>query len=142
MYSKDYWYGKEVEGRYCDIETVFVRAKIPDNWSSYPHIYFTIEYIGELAKDNSKFETELMQKIFDSNITISIEVNSATLHLISPKWLQRCHCIYRILDSNIQLLKKYDTISLDQGWYNVYQITKNNMQHIQPDDYKFDRTNN
>ena len=26
MYGKSYWYGKEVEGRLSDIETVFVRG--------------------------------------------------------------------------------------------------------------------
>ena len=32
MYGKSYWYGKEVEGRLSDIETVFVRGAVPKNY--------------------------------------------------------------------------------------------------------------
>ena len=40
MYGKSYWYGKEVEGRLSDIETVFVRGQLPENYKEYPHAYF------------------------------------------------------------------------------------------------------
>jgi len=53
----------------------------------------------------------------------------------------RVHVIYRIQDEFVAKLKKTDTLSIDAGWYRVHQITKCNMMEINPDDYKFDRTN-
>ena len=49
MYGKDQWIGKEVEGRYSDLLTYFVRdlgfgIEI-ENLNEYPHYYFTIEYM-------------------------------------------------------------------------------------------------
>jgi hypothetical protein len=43
------------------------------------------------------------------------------------------------MDENVTKLKKTDTLSIDQGWYRVHQVTKCNMMEINPDDYKFDR---
>ena len=40
MYGKSYWYGKEVEGRLSDIETVFVRGQVPQNYKEYPHVFW------------------------------------------------------------------------------------------------------
>jgi hypothetical protein len=48
MYGKDQWRGREVEGRYADMMTYFVRdigegIDVKDI-QEYPHYYFTIEY--------------------------------------------------------------------------------------------------
>lgn len=135
MYGKDYWYGKEVEGRLSDIQTVFVRKTIPDNFLNYPHIYFTIEYI-KMCKELNSWQSIL--NLIDSNQIITLEVNSEVLDFLPISLFQRCHLIYRIVDSNFSRLKETDTLSIDAGWYRVHQITKMNMQEICPDNYKFD----
>ncbi len=132
MYGKKYWYGKEVEGRFADIETVFVREEIPSNFKNYPHIYFTIEYIKKLNFDQ-------IHQILDTNQIVTIEVNEDVFEKIPMSIFNRCHLIYRINDVFVSKLKQTDTISIDAGWYRVHQITKCHLMEINPDNYKFDR---
>lgn len=135
MFGKDFWFGKEVEGRFSDVETVFVRKTIPNSFKDFPHVYFTIEYAKD-CKDNNEWSSVL--NLIDSKQIITIEVNSEVLDSLPVPLFQRCHLIYRIQDSNFERLKETDTLSIDAGWYRVYQITKLNMQEIKPDNYKFD----
>ena len=138
MYNKGYWYGKEVEGRLSDIETVFVRKKIPKNYKEYPHIYFTIEYIRSCI-EGDWFDT--IYNLIDTKQYITIEADKQTYNKIPIGIYNRVHIIYRIQDDNVRKLKNTDTISLDDDWYRVYQITKCHLMEIQPDNYKYDRDN-
>jgi len=137
MYGKSYWYGKEVEGRLSDIETVFVRGQLPKNYKDYPHAYFTIEYI-EMCCVHENWDD--IHTILTTNQYVTIEVNKGTMDKIPMSIFNRVHVIYRIQDDNLAKLKNTDTLSIDAGWYRVHQITKCNMMEINPDDYKFDRT--
>ena len=136
MYGKSYWYGKEVEGRLSDIETVFVRGQLPKNYKEYPHVYFTIEYI-EMCCVHGSWDD--IHTILETKQYVTVESNSKTMDKIPMSIFNRTHIIYRIPDSFVAKLKNTDTISVDAGWYRVHQITKCNMMEINPDDYKFDR---
>ena len=136
MYGKSYWYGREVEGRLSDIETVFVRGQIPKNYKDYPHIYFTIEYM-EMACVHGNWDE--IHAILNTKQYITVEANAKTMDKIPMSIFNRAHVIYRIPDEYVAKLKQTDTLSIDAGWYRVHQITKCNMMEINPDDYKFDR---
>jgi hypothetical protein len=77
----------------------------------------------------------ILDKTFNA---VTLEANSATLKKIPIDMFNRCHIIYRIQDDAVQHLKDTDTFSVDAGWYRVSQVTKCNMMHINPDNYKFD----
>ena len=136
MYGKSYWYGKEVEGRLSDIETVFVRGAVPDNYTEYPHIYFTTEYIEMCCVHNNWKE---IHSILETKQYVTVEANAKTFEKIPMSVFNRAHIIYRIADPNVTKLKKTDTLSIDAGWYRVHQIMKCNLMEITPDDYKIDR---
>jgi len=136
MYGKSFWYGREVEGRFSDIDTVFVRGTVPDNYKDYPHIYFTIEYV-EMACVHGNWDD--IHDILETNQIVTLEANAKTIDRIPMSVFNRAHIIYRIADINVEKLKQTDTISIDAGWYRVHQITKCHMMDIKPDDYKFDR---
>ena len=141
MYGKGQWIGKEVEGRYSDLLTYFVRdlsfgIDIP-NLNEYPHYYFTIEYMKKCSKDTEEIN-QIRQILNETNSAVTIEANLKTIKQIPPDLFNRCHIIYRIDDDVVQLLKQTDTLSIDAGWYRVHQITKCNMMEINPDNYKFD----
>ena len=145
MYGKKQWRGLEVEGRYSDIMTFFVRELDSDkkyglnvsNVNEYPHYYFTIEYMLECFVGTKQLET--IRWILDtSNCAITIEANTETITRIPPDLINRCHIIYRIQDKALQVLKDTDTLSVDAGWYRVHQVTKCNMMEIKPSNYKFD----
>jgi len=136
MYGKSYWYGREVEGRLSDIETVFVRGQVPKNYKDYPHIYFTTEYI-EMACVHENWDE--IHTILETKQYVTIEANEKTMDKIPMSIFNRAHIIYRIQNKHVAKLKNTDTLSVDAGWYRVHQITKCNMMEINPDDYKFDR---
>jgi hypothetical protein len=142
MYGKQQWRGREVEGRYSDIMTFFVRY-LNDNklsvksYNEYPHYYFTIEYMKQI-KTNGQYPLIIREILDTTNCAVTIEANTDTLKNIPVDLVNRCHIIYRIADDAVQVLKDTDTISIDAGWYRVSQVTKCNMMHINPDNYKFD----
>lgn len=147
MYGKNQWKGREVEGRYSDLMTFFVRELDFSNKNSYgldiknlneyPHYYFTIEFMKKSLKEEHYLET-LRWILDNSNSAVTIEANEETLTAIKPDLFNRCHIIYRISDPYLEMLKATDTLSIDAGWYRVHQITKCNMMEISPDNYKFD----
>lgn len=137
MHSKNSWIGKEVEGRYSDIMTLFIRkGKLPSNWKQYPHIYFTIEYIRDSIK--SGHWIDIVEILDTTHSAVTIEATPDTFKDVPVFLFNRVHIIYRIQDANLEKLKKTDTLSIDNGWYRVSQVMKDNMMHISPDDYKFD----
>lgn len=137
MYGKDHWYGKEVEGRLSDIETVFIRKGVlPNDYSNYPHIYFTIEYIEDCVKGTNTWN--VIHELLSTKQMITIEANQQVFNSIPMSIFNRVHIIYRIADPNVEKLKKTDTLSIDAGWYRCSQITKENMLITTPDSYKFD----
>jgi hypothetical protein len=137
MYGKDNWKGKEVEGRYSDIMTLFIRnGALPKEWNKYPHIYFTTEYI-ENRIANNKWE-DIVTILDTSIIPITIEATEKTFDNIPIFLFNRVHIIYRIPNQHVEKLKKTDTVSIDAGWYRVKQITKCHLMDITPDDYKYD----
>lgn len=147
MYGKNQWKGREVEGRYSDLMTFFVRELDFNNKNSYgldiknlneyPHYYFTIEFMKKSLKEEHYLET-LRWILDNSNSAVTMEANEETLTAIKPDLFNRCHIIYRISDPYLEMLKATDTLSIDAGWYRVHQVTKCNMMEISPDNYKFD----
>ena len=146
MYGKNQWRGREVEGRYSDMMTWFIRSLNEDNGldvsiTDYPHYYFTIEYMNRIFQTHTTGipELEIIRTILDStNNVVTIEANKHTLDELPPDLVNRCHIIYRIQDNALQKLKDTDTLSIDAGWYRVHQIMKCNMMEMNPDNYKFD----
>jgi len=148
MYGKQQWIGREVEGRYSDMMTFFVRELGDgidvEDFNQYPHYYFTIEYMrrvinNEIAKLHNP-EIDAIREILDiTHCVVTIEANNSILDLIPPDLFNRCHIIYRIQDTAVQMLKSTDTLSIDAGWYRVHQITKCNMMEINLDNYKYDQ---
>ena len=142
MYGKKQWRGLEVEGRYSDIMTFFVRELIDNKLSvkeykEYPHYYFTIEYMRQI-QSNAQYLSVIRHILDTTNCAVTIEADKGTLKNIPADLVNRCHIIYRIQDDALQVLKDTDTFSVDAGWYRVSQVTKCNMMHINPDNYKFD----
>jgi hypothetical protein len=148
MYGKKVWRGREVEGRYSDIMTYFVRELDKEieneDIAMYPHFYFTIEYVTKMinptvGSTTREMYTNSIRKILDNSYNaVTLEANSTTLKNIPTDLFNRCHIIYRVQDDAMQYLKDTDTFSVDAGWYRVSQVTKCNMMHINPDNYKFD----
>jgi hypothetical protein len=144
MYGKQQWIGREVEGRYSDMMTFFVRELGDgidvENLNHFPHYYFTVEYMRiAVMSESNKHLAEIRGILDTTNCVVTIEANNDIINSIPPDLFNRCHIIYRIQDTAVQKLKDTDTLSIDAGWYRVSQVTKCNMMHIFPDNYKYDQ---
>lgn len=149
MYGKKQWRGREVEGRYSDIMTFFVRELVDNKlsvkeYTEYPHYYFTIEYMRKINTKQSLSETArtyltVIRDILDTtNCVVTIEADTHTLKNIPTDLVNRCHIIYRIQDDALQVLKDTDTLSIDAGWYRCHMIAKMHMQETKPSSYMYD----
>lgn len=144
MYGKKIWRGREVEGRYSDLMTLFVRdlldtpnADIGVNYTEYPHYYFTIEYMRK-CYENTPYIQVIRDILDQTNMAITIEADADTIERLSPDLVNRCHIIYRISDNALQVLKDTDTLSIDANWYRCHMIAKMHMQETKPSNYMFD----
>ena len=88
MKGKSNWYGRECEGRFADIDTVFVRTEIPDNYKEYPHIYFTIEYVRNCNQaylpPTPPDAWDDILEILETNQVVTIEADKGTILKIFP----------------------------------------------------------
>jgi len=149
MYGKKQWRGREVEGRYSDIMTFFVRELVDNKlsvkeYNECPHYYFTIEYMRKinttttLSIDARTYLTVIRDILDSTNCAVTIEADALTLKNIPTDLVNRCHIIYRIQDDALQVLKDTDTLSIDAGWYRCHMIAKMHMQETKPSSYMYD----
>jgi len=142
---KKYWYGKECEGRLTDVETLFI-CDIDDlsleDIELAPHIYFCSGAVEQLLEEDANYEIDwdIINEIIDEKqLTISLEVEPDTLSDIPPMMRIKTHIMYMMVDPDVALLKKNDSIKVVYADYSLYCASIQNMQHVTPDDYKYDR---
>ena len=146
---KDYWYGKECEGRLTDVETLFI-ADINSSWEDdisnggthAPHIYFCSPAIEQMIQGMSEIMNwEWLDEYIDKwNKTITLEVTPDMLENIPAVIRVKVHIMYMMNEKDVRLLKKNDSIKVVYDDYSLYCTSIQNMQHVTPDDYKHDRT--
>jgi len=143
---RKHWYGKEVEGRYTDLETLFI-ADLTDiatdgitSLGKIPaHIYLCAPAVRQLINGIDGFSWETILSLKDDNTFFTLEVNEDMLGLTPPIVRIHCHMLLMFNCYDARLLKKTDSIKIVYDDYSLYTSTVHNMQHVTPDDYKFDR---
>jgi hypothetical protein len=134
---KGYWYGKEVEGRFTDIDTLFIAdfKSLPPNFNiEQPHVYVCSGATQQLIDENN---WQMIFEMIKSRI-ISIEVTPGMLEKVPAMLRIHCHILLMLSASDAKLLKKTDSIKVVYDDYSLYCTTVHNMQQVTPDDYKFD----
>lgn len=132
MRGKDFWYGKEVEGRLYGIYTLFNRNKLGIINDKVKHLYFTIEFWN--VNNCIDIMEEYMHKY-----PVSIEVDNNKYNLLTPNLKVNCHIIYRIKDKNVFDLKNTDSIFIDGEIFNVLCFNKYNAMKVNYIDYSNDK---
>ena len=147
---KDYWYGKECEGRLTDVETLFIDDIDADSWEQEhipggthaPHIYFCSGAVQQIIQGtNEIMDWNWLDEYIDKwNKTITLEVTPGMLENIPAGIRIKVHIMYMMNQKDVRLLKKNDSIKVVYDDYSLYCTSIQNMQHVTPDDYKHDRT--
>jgi hypothetical protein len=135
---RTHWFGKEVEGRFTDIETLFIadidalqiKLQLP------AHVYFCSPATAQLIK---KTEWQWIFDLISDDTIVTIEVTPGMLEQIPPMIRIRTHILLMLECEDAGLLKKTDSIKVLYAPYSLYCTTVHNMQQVTPDDYKFDR---
>lgn len=135
---KTHWYGKEVEGRFTDIETLFIAdmKATYEKLTPCAHIYICSPATQQLV--DRKAWSSIFDMITDTTF-VTIEVTPGMLKHIPPMIRIRAHVLLMLECEDAALLKKTDSIKVVYADYSLYCTTVHNMQHVTPDDYKFDR---
>lgn len=131
MRGKDYWYGKEVEGRLFGLYTLFNRNRLGKITKDVQHLYFTVEF----------WEQEQAVRIIENLLLkypISVEVTNETYKHLTPNIKVRAHIIYRVKDKNVFDLKETDSVFVDGNMFNVLCFTKHNALKVDYNDYSND----
>jgi hypothetical protein len=144
---KDYWYGKECEGRLTDVETLFIadlqafweQESIPGGTTS-PHIYFCSGATEQIINGHDHYDWEWLDEYIGKwNKIITLEVTPGMLEKIPAMIRIKVHIMYMMNEKDVRLLKKNDSIKVVYDDYSLYCASVQNMQHVTPDDYKHDR---
>jgi hypothetical protein len=136
---RTHWYGKEVEGRFTDIETLFIADvkaldKIVAN--KIAHVYFCSGATQQLIEQE---RWDMVFRMISDTSFVTLEVTPGMLEKIPPMIRIRAHILLMLDCKDAGLLKKTDSIKVVYADYSLYCTTVHNMQQVTPDDYKFDR---
>jgi hypothetical protein len=136
---RTHWYGKEVEGRFTDIETLFIAdIKALDKivQGKIAHVYFCSGATAQLIEHD---KWDMVFRMISDTSFVTIEVTPGMLEKIPPMIRIRAHILLMLDCKDAELLKKTDSIKVVYADYSLYCTTVHNMQQVTPDDYKFDR---
>jgi hypothetical protein len=104
-----------------------------------PHIYFCSGAVEQLIENKCTINWDTLNDIVDNkNTTITIEVEPDNLSKIPAIIRIKTHIMYMMIDPDLSLLKKNDSVKILYADYSLYCTSIQNMQHVTPDDYKFD----
>jgi len=135
---RTHWYGKEVEGRFTDIETLFISdiKALYEKLEVPAHVYFCSPATAQLIKQDDWMN---MFELISDNTFVTIEATPGMVEQIPPMIRIRAHILLMLNCTDAGLLKKTDSIKVVYADYSLYCTTVHNMQQVTPDDYKFDR---
>jgi len=135
---RTHWYGKEVEGRFTDIETLFISdiKSLQEKLEVPAHVYFCSPATAQLIKQD---DWKSMFDLISDNTFVTIEATPGMVEQIPPMIRIRTHILLMLNCTDAALLKKTDSIKVVYADYSLYCTTVHNMQQVTPDDYKFDR---
>lgn len=131
MFGNEYFFGKEVEGPLADVETCFVRTRMPGEYNRYPHVYFCISYVEKLFWGS-------IEECLDGGQIVTLEVTPELLKQVPPTLFNRCRIMLSLDCPELELLKKNDILKIVTKPFTTYNVVKCTMQTSVPDDYKFD----
>lgn len=136
--------GKEVEGRYFGIPTLFI-ATVPPGFKydeftkfvgRFPHVFFGV---GCFHPGISIKTGALVQFCLDHKKLVTLEVRPPHLRNIPAHHLQLCHLMVSLDIPELQLLKETDTVRLLKQPFDGYCFTLSTGMVSNPPMYDHDR---
>jgi hypothetical protein len=108
---RTHWYGKEVEGRFTDIETLFISdiKALYEKLEVPAHVYFCSPATEQLIKQDDWMN---MFELITDNTFVTIEATPGMVEHIPPMIRIRAHILLMLNCTDAGLLKKTDSIKV------------------------------
>lgn len=142
---KKYWYGKEIEGRFYGLETLFVSDDF-DTFNEvakkFNHILIGPPLIEKMSDGN--VETKItwldIEKMLDEDKKMfTLEAKPEHIKLIPKSMILKCHILLWIDVPELAELKSSDSIKVCPRSHEMYCFTLHNGQKVTRQDYIHDR---
>lgn len=142
--AKDYWFGKEIEGRLYGLETVFIpklfKAK-KSLFKKFNHFLIgptLIEQMSDPAKID-KITWRKLENLIDEGKMITLEVKPGQMKLIPQSMKLKAHILYWIDAEEVSQMKETDSIKICTQSHDMFCFTLFNGQRVKRHDYIHDR---
>lgn len=132
MTNVAFFYGKEIEGPYSGIETIFIRTSLPDGYEKYPHIFFCSTYFTDSSLIPCWTEIEDM---LNNGQLVTLELTPNLINSVPKNIFNKCKIMLMIDIPEFEFLKKNDVLKVVTLPYTTYNVVKTTMQTTTPDDY-------
>lgn len=141
---KDYWFGKEIEGRLYGLETVFIPKSFDAKkklFKKFNHFLIGPTLICEMSTPSYEgpFSWELLESLIDSGKMVTLEVKQGQMKLIPQFMKLKAHILYWIDAEEVAQMKTTDSIKICTQSHDMFVFTLFNGQRVQRHDYTHDR---
>lgn len=141
--TKNYWYGKEIEGRLYGVETAYIPRDFKPKkkfFNKFQHYLIGPELIKSMNSGKSNITWKKIESLIDEKmIMITLEVKPGLLQDIPQSMKLKCHILYWIDAEELSELKSSDSVKIAMRSHDMYVFTLFNGQRVTRNDYLHDR---
>lgn len=140
--TKDYWYGKEIEGRLYGIDTLFVAddVDISKVHGDFNHVLLGPTLIDKLNNDAAKhLDWTGIECQMDEGKIITLEVKPGQLKNVPQSIKLKAHILLWIDAADLAEMKESDSIKVCSQLHDMRVFTIFNGQKVTRNDYIHDR---
>lgn len=143
--NKKYWYGKEIEGRFYGLETLFISddCEIPTKvLTRFNHILIGPTLIEKMSNKDVKTTItwkDIEEEIDVNKIMFTIEAKPQHIKLLPKAIILKCHILLWLDVPELAELKSSDSIKICPRSHEMHVFTLHNGQKVTRQDYIHDR---
>lgn len=143
MKSKNYWTGKEIEGRLYGLDTIFLARDFKGMLNEavkYPSILIGVGLIDELNYETSNnLSWQDIENLLDTGKAVTLEVKPHQVKKIPIQIKLKAHILLWIDVPEIAELKSSDSVKLCSQSHDMHVFTLFNGQRVTRDNYQHDK---
>lgn len=143
--KKNYWFGKEIEGRLYGLETVFIPKDFKAKkglFKKFNHFLVGPILIEQMTNEKSHIQWQQLENLIDAGKMVTLEVKPGQMKLIPQSMKLKAHILYWIDAAEIAEMKETDSIKLCSQSHDMFVFTLFNGQRVKRHDYIHDRYEN
>lgn len=143
MSNRNYWTGREIEGRLYGLDTLYIANDFKEYDSvsfRYHHVLIGTSLIEQMKSGKTEITWDkIHEQIRTDRKFFTLEVKPGQLKDI-PQYIKlQCHILYWIDAEELEELKSTDSVKLSIRSHDMYVFTLHNGQRVTRNDYYHDK---